>query len=77
MLAFVKHGPTYVTTEARSMVLGALALATYGVVSMAVVCEPHVKPWLAALVLVAATVAWLIVSVVLWNAMVARRGEND
>src|SRR3954468_2453416 len=55
-LAFWKHGPEYVGTESRSMILGAVALAAYSFF----VCQLMMLPRLSALVAsLCASVIWL------------------
>jgi hypothetical protein len=59
-LGFWTRGATYVSVEARSMVLGALALAVYCVI----VCQLLMRRrWSALAATSAATVAWLFVAV--------------
>jgi hypothetical protein len=58
-LAFWKHGGAYVSTEGRSMILGAVALAVYSFL----VCQLLMRLRCSALSgALAATVAWLIVA---------------
>jgi len=63
VLAFSRHGQTYVSIEARAMVLGAVALAAYSIASMKVLKSDRVKPWLATLILWA---EWLGVALAAW-----------
>ncbi len=58
-LAFGKHGPRYVGIEARSMVLGAIALLAYGGACVILIRYPRVPVWLVAS---AAWVVWLAVA---------------
>src|SRR4029079_417508 len=58
-LAFWKHGGAYVSTEGRSMILGAVALAVYSFL----VCQLLMRLRCSALSgALAAAVAWLIVA---------------
>lgn len=58
-LAFWKESPAYVATEARSMVLGAIALAAYSVV----VCQALIRGRVAALYATLVALAlWLAVA---------------
>lgn len=59
-LAFWKHGGPYVATEARSMIIGAIALAVYSFV----VCQSLMRIRCSALnATLAATALWLLVAV--------------
>jgi hypothetical protein len=59
-LAFWKHGGGYVSTEGRSMILGAIALAAYGFL----VCQLLMRVRCSALAAtLAAAAAWLVVAV--------------
>jgi hypothetical protein len=59
-LAFAKHGGAYVATEARSMVLGAIALAAYSFV----VCQLLMRfQWTALKATFAALGVWIIIAV--------------
>ncbi len=65
-LAFWKHGPAYVATEGRSMILGGIALAVYSVV----VCQSLMRVRCSALTAtLLATIAWLVVAVGLKQAL--------
>src|ERR1700758_2143835 len=59
-LAFWKHGGSYVSTEGRSMILGAVALAVYSFL----VCQLLIRERCSALAAtLAATAAWLVVAI--------------
>ncbi len=59
-LAFWKHGESYVSTEGRSMVCGAVAFAFYSVL----VCQLLMRLRCSALMATsAATAAWLVVAI--------------
>ena len=59
-LAYWRHGDLYVSTEGRSMILGALALAVYSFL----VCQLLMRVRCSALAAtVAAIVAWLVVAI--------------
>jgi hypothetical protein len=59
-LAFWKHGGGYVSTEGRSMIIGAIALSIYSVL----VCQLLMRVRSSALAATAvATVAWLVIAV--------------
>ena len=61
-LTFAKHGGQYVATEARSMILGAIALCVYSFL----VCQLLMRVRCSALrATLAATVVWLVVAVAL------------
>jgi hypothetical protein len=65
-LAFWKHGGGYVSTEGRSMIIGAVALAVYSFL----VCQLLMRLRYSALAATAAaTVAWLVIAVGLKQAM--------
>ena len=65
-LAFWKHGASYVATEGRSMILGAVALAAYSFV----VCQMLLRlRWSALAATLAATGAWLVVAIGLKQAL--------
>ncbi len=65
-LAFWKHGSFYVSTEGRSMILGAAALAVYSFL----VCQLLIRVRCSALAAtLAATAAWLVVAVGLKQAL--------
>ena len=58
-LAFIKEGPDHVSTEARSMMLGALALAVYSLI----VCQLLMRAGLSALTAsLSAMLAWAVVA---------------
>lgn len=59
-LAFWNKGPDYVAIEARSMALGALALATYSLIVCQSLVRLHASAWRASL---AAMAAWLVIAV--------------
>jgi hypothetical protein len=54
-LAFHQHGDAYVAIEARSMVLGSIALLIYSAVCVVMTKRTHIPVWLAA---GAAWIAW-------------------
>ncbi len=58
-MAFPKHAPAYVATEARSMILGALGLGAYSVVSIAIARWRAVPIWIGA---IACWVTWIAAS---------------
>jgi hypothetical protein len=59
-LAFWKHGGGYVSTEGRSMILGAIALAVYSFL----VCQLLMRlRWSALGATLAATAAWLVAAI--------------
>jgi hypothetical protein len=59
-LAFANHGGAYVSTEGRSMILGAIAFAVYSFL----VCQLLMRMrWSALTATAAATVAWLAVAI--------------
>jgi hypothetical protein len=59
-LAFWKHGGGYVSTEGRSMILGAIALAVYSLLVRQLLMRVRCSALAATLV---ATAAWLVVAV--------------
>src|ERR1700756_5004760 len=59
-LAFWKHGGGYVSTEGRSMILGAIALAVYSILVCQLLMRLRCSALAATLV---ATAAWLVVAV--------------
>src|ERR1700758_1365757 len=59
-LAFWKHGGGYVSTEGRSMILGAIALAVYSLLVRQLLMRVRCSALAATLV---ATGAWLVVAV--------------
>lgn len=54
-LAFIRHGADYVATEARSMAIGAIALALFSVATCQLLMRLHWRAWAASL---AALVVW-------------------
>ena len=65
-LAFWKHGGDYVSTEGRSMMLGAIALAVYSFL----VCQLLMRlRWSALAATLAATAVWLVVAIGLKQAL--------
>jgi hypothetical protein len=66
MLTFSKHGGVYVATEARSMILGAVALAIYCLL----VCQLLMRArWSALAAAVAAAAVWFVMAVGLKQAL--------
>ena len=63
-LAFHKHGGAYVQTEARSMIVGGIALLIYAAVCVALVKREHLPVWLGAML---AWVAWVAVAFALFG----------
>lgn len=55
-LAFSEHGPTYVATEARSMAIGAIALALFSATTCQLLMRLQWRAWAASM---AAILAWL------------------
>lgn len=58
-LAFHKEGPSYVVLEARSMVIGGIALCSYSLAAMAILRFHELSPWLGAALL---WLEWLVVA---------------
>jgi hypothetical protein len=50
-LAFRKHDHAYVITEATTMAIGAIALATYALFTMHILRKAELKPWIGAALL--------------------------
>jgi hypothetical protein len=63
-LAFANHGSAYVATEARSMIVGAVALFAYSSACVGVTTRHGVPVWLGA---GAAWAVWLVVALALWQ----------
>jgi hypothetical protein len=64
-LAFAQQGPAYVAREARSMVIGGIALLVYCVACVVVAKLRSVPIWLTAF---AGWALWLVVAIGLWKA---------
>ena len=67
VLAHRAHGAPYVATETATMLLGAIALSSYGAASIAVLRRSSWKPWIGALTLwgewaAVAFAAWAVVA---------------
>jgi hypothetical protein len=58
-LAFSSDGATYVRTEARTMVIGAVAMLVYAITCVAVTQRKHFPVWLGAGI---AWIAWFVVA---------------
>jgi uncharacterized membrane protein (GlpM family) len=69
ILAYSKHGPSYVATEGRSMVIGAIALFSYSCACVAGSKNRHLPVWLVAS---AAWGVWFVVVIALWASGRAR-----
>lgn len=67
-LAFAADGAAYVTTEARSMMIGALGLAAYGGACAWIVQRSQLPVWAGAAL---CWTTWLTVTLALWT--IARR----
>jgi len=66
MLAFWKHGRAYASTEGRSMILGAVALAVYSFLVCQLLMRVRCSAEVATL---AAIAAWLVVAISLKQAL--------
>ena len=67
-LAYAKHGGEYVSVEARSMLVGALAFGVYAAACVVLARQPGLPVWVGA---AAAWAAWLVVALVGHAALVA------